>query len=224
MEDLTNVPHWVLSVGNYKITLNSVTLLTTWGLMVFLVVFSVMLTRKIRTVPGGWQTISEMLIDGFYGMVIDALGPEIGPKYFPMICVMFIFLVLCNWIGILPYLSEPTKDINTPLGLGIMGFFIAHGTAIKVKGFKQYIKEYFQPIFFMMPLNVVGEIAKVISISFRLFGNIMGGSIIILVVSHLVYQLIIPPFLYGFFGLFVGTVQAFVFTMLTMVYISVQIR
>ncbi len=224
MEDLTNVPHWVLNVGNYKITLNSVTLLTTWGLMVFLVIFSVMLTRKIRTVPGGWQIISEMLIDGFYGMVIDALGPEIGPRYFPMICIMFIFLVLCNWIGILPYLSEPTKDINTPLGLGIMGFFIAHGTAIKVKGFKQYIKEYFQPIFFMMPLNVVGEIAKVISISFRLFGNIMGGSIIILVVSHLVYQLIIPPFLYGFFGLFVGTVQAFVFTMLTMVYISVQIR
>ncbi len=224
MEDLTNVPHWVLSVGNYKITLNSVTLLTTWGIMVLLVVFSVVLSRKIRTVPGGWQTISELLIDGFYGMVIDALGPEIGPKYFPMICVMFIFLLLCNWIGILPYMSEPTKDINTPLGLGIMGFFIAHGTGIKVKGFKQYVKEYFQPIFFMMPLNVVGEIAKVISISFRLFGNIMGGSIIILVVSHLVYQLILPPFLYGFFGLFVGTVQAFVFTMLTMVYISVQIK
>ncbi len=224
MEDLTNVPHWVLSVGNYKITLNSVTLLTTWGIMVLLVVFSVVLSRKVRTVPGGWQTISELLIDGFYGMVIDALGPEIGPKYFPMICVMFIFLLLCNWIGILPYMSEPTKDINTPLGLGIMGFFIAHGTGIKVKGFKQYVKEYFQPIFFMMPLNVVGEIAKVISISFRLFGNIMGGSIIILVVSHLVYQLILPPFLYGFFGLFVGTVQAFVFTMLTMVYISVQIK
>ena len=224
MEDLTYVPHWVLNVGNYKITLNSVTLLTTWGIMVALVVFSVLLTKKIKTVPGGWQTISEILIDAFYEMVMDALGPEVGKKYFPMICIMFIFLVLCNWIGILPYMSEPTKDINTPLGLGIMGFFIAHGTAIKVKGFKQYIKEYFQPIFFMMPLNVVGEIAKVISISFRLFGNIMGGSIIILVVSHLVYQLILPPFLYGFFGLFVGTVQAFVFTMLTMVYISVQIR
>ncbi len=224
MEDLTYIPHWIINLGKYKITLNSVTLLTTWGLMVFLVVFSVLLTKRIRTVPGGWQTISEMLIDGFYDMVIDALGPEMGEKYFPMIVIMFIFLVLCNWIGILPYMSEPTKDINTPLGLGIMGFFIAHGTAIKVKGFKQYIKEYFQPIFFMMPLNVVGEIAKVISISFRLFGNIMGGSIIILVVSHLVYQLILPPFLYGFFGLFVGTVQAFVFTMLTMVYISVQIR
>ncbi len=212
MENLTYIPHWVLKFGNFKITLNSVTLLTTWGIMVALVIFSLMLTKRIKKVPGGWQTVSE------------ALGPELGEKYFPMICVMFIFLVICNWIGIIPYMEEPTKDLNTPLGLGIMGFFIAHGTAIKVKGIKQYIKEYFEPIFFMMPLNLVGEIAKVISISFRLFGNIMGGSIIILVVSHLVYQLIIPPFLYGFFGLFVGTVQAFVFTMLTMVYISVQIK
>jgi F-type H+-transporting ATPase subunit a len=75
-----------------------------------------------------------------------------------------------------------------------------------------------------MPLNVVGEFAKVVSISFRLFGNIMGGSIIIIVVSYLAYGLILPPFLYAFFGLFVGTIQAFVFTVLTLVYIAVQIR
>jgi F-type H+-transporting ATPase subunit a len=137
---------------------------------------------------------------------------------------MFIFLLLCNWIGIIPGFEEPTKDLNTTLGLGVMGFFIAHATGIKAKGFSEYVKEYFRPMFFLMPLNVVGELAKVISISFRLFGNIMGGSIIIIVVSHLVYGLVLPPFLYAFFGLFVGTVQAFVFTMLTLVYISVQIR
>ena len=105
-----------------------------------------------------------------------------------------------------------------------MGFFIAHGTAIWVKGPKNYITEYFKPIFFLMPLNVVGELAKVISISFRLFGNVMGGSIIIIVVSYLAYGLILPPFLNAFFNLFVGTIQAFVFTVLTLVYISVQIR
>jgi F-type H+-transporting ATPase subunit a len=76
----------------------------------------------------------------------------------------------------------------------------------------------------MMPLNVIGELAKIISISFRLFGNIMGGSIIILVVSYLCYSIILPPFLNAFFGLFVGTIQAFVFTMLTVVYISVQVK
>ena len=105
-----------------------------------------------------------------------------------------------------------------------MGFVIAHYVAIKTKGLKAYIKEYFQPIFFMMPLNLIGELAKIVSISFRLFGNIMGGSIIILVVSYLTYNILLPPFLNAFFGLFVGAIQAFVFTMLTLVYISVQVK
>jgi F-type H+-transporting ATPase subunit a len=73
-------------------------------------------------------------------------------------------------------------------------------------------------------LNLIGELAKIVSISFRLFGNILGGSIIILVVSYLTLNLVLPPFLYAFFGLFVGTIQAFVFTMLTVVYISVQVK
>ena len=75
-----------------------------------------------------------------------------------------------------------------------------------------------------MPLNVIGELAKIVSISFRLFGNIMGGAIIILVVSYLTFNILLPPFLNVFFGLFVGTIQAFVFTMLTVVYISVQLK
>ena len=115
---------------------------------------------------------------------------------------MFLFLLISNWLGIIPHLEEPTKDLNTPLSLGLMGFAIAHYAGIKSKGFKAYAKEYFQPIFFMMPLNVIGEMAKIVSISFRLFGNIMGGAIIILVVSHLTYSLILPPFLCAFFGLF----------------------
>jgi F-type H+-transporting ATPase subunit a len=133
-------------------------------------------------------------------------------------------MLISNWLGIIPHLEEPTKDLNTPLALGLMGFCIAHYAGIKSKGFKEYSKEYFQPMFFMMPLNVIGELAKIVSISFRLFGNIMGGSIIILVVSYLTYSLLLPPFLNAFFGLFVGTIQAFVFTMLTVVYISVQLK
>jgi F-type H+-transporting ATPase subunit a len=135
-----------------------------------------------------------------------------------------MFLVLCNWIGIIPHMEEPTKDLNTPLSLGVMGFFIAHYIGIRSKGIKDYVKEYFEPFFIMMPLNVIGEVAKIVSISFRLFGNIMGGAIIILVVSHLCYSILLPPLLNAFFGLFVGVIQAFVFTMLTVVYISVQVK
>jgi F-type H+-transporting ATPase subunit a len=224
MEEIGKVSQWVFYLGETRLVVNSTTITMTWVVIGFILAFAWVATRRRGLVPGPWQQLAELVVQWFKELVHDALGEAYRERYFPLICALFIFLLMCNWIGVLPGMDEPTKDINTTLGLGVMGFVIAHGTAIKVKGLKQYLKEYFEPMFFLMPLNVVGEVAKVISISFRLFGNIMGGSIIIIVVSHLVYGLLLPPFLYGFFGLFVGTVQAFVFTMLTLVYISVQIR
>jgi F-type H+-transporting ATPase subunit a len=224
MESIGKVSQWVFDIGGTRLVVHSTTIIMTWVVIGLVLAFAWVATRGRGLIPGPWQQIAELLVQWFRELVRDALGHAYEERYFPLICALFIFLLFCNWVGVFPGMEEPTKDINTTLGLGVMGFFIAHGTAIKVKGLKQYLKEYFEPMFFLMPLNVVGEIAKVISISFRLFGNIMGGSIIIIVVTHLVYGLLLPPFLYGFFGLFVGTVQAFVFTMLTLVYISVQIR
>ena len=224
MEEIGKISQWVFHIGGTRLVVNSTTIIMTWVVIGLVLAFAWVATRGRGLIPGPWQQIAELLVQWFKELVHDALGEAYKEQYFPLICALFIFLLMCNWIGVLPGMDEPTKDINTTLGLGLMGFVIAHGTAIKVKGLKQYLKEYFEPMFFLMPLNVVGEMAKVISISFRLFGNIMGGSIIIIVVSHLVYGLLLPPFLYGFFGMFVGTVQAFVFTMLTLVYISVQIR
>jgi len=224
MEEIGKISQWIFHIGGTRLVVNSTTIIMTWVVIGLVLAFAWVATRGRGLIPGPWQQIAELLVQWFKELVHDALGEAYKEQYFPLICALFIFLLMCNWIGVLPGMDEPTKDINTTLGLGLMGFVIAHGTAIKVKGLKQYLKEYFEPMFFLMPLNVVGEVAKVISISFRLFGNIMGGSIIIIVVSHLVYGLLLPPFLYGFFGLFVGTVQAFVFTMLTLVYISVQIR
>ena len=224
MDEIGTVSQWVFHLGDTRLAVNNHTLIMTWVVIALTLVFAWAATRDRAMVPGPWQQIAELLVNWFKELVRDALGEAYEERYFPLICGLFIFLLFCNWVGIVPGLEEPTKDLNTTLGLGVMGFFIAHGTAIKVKGLKGYVKEYFEPMFFLMPLNVVGEIAKVISISFRLFGNIMGGSIIILVVSHLTYSVVLPPFLYAFFGLFVGTIQAFVFTMLTIVYISVQVK
>jgi len=189
-----------------------------------LTTFGFLATRRRQAVPGPLQVIGEMLVTIFYGLTEDALGKKLTRTYAPLICALFMFLLVSNWLGIIPHLHEPTKDLNTPLSLGLMGFFIAHYAGIRAKGFKEYARAYIDPMFFMLPLNLIGEIAKVVSISFRLFGNIMGGSIIILVVSYLSFNMILPPFLNAFFGLFVGTVQAFVFTMLTLVYISVQVQ
>ena len=196
----------------------------TWIAFAILVVLGILSTRKRGIFPRSMQMFGELFVNQFYDLTEDALDREMAKKYGPLICALFMFLVLANWLGIIPHLEEPTKDLNTPLSLGLMGFAIAHYAGIKTKGFKAYAKEYLEPMFFMMPLNVIGELAKIVSISFRLFGNIMGGSIIILVVSHLTYSIVLPPLLNAFFGLFVGTIQAFVFTMLTVVYISVQVK
>ena len=224
MGELGKLHQLIIPILGHNITINLEVIVMTWIVFALLIVLGLFASYKRKILPRPVQALGELIVSLLYDLTEDALGKELAKTYAPLVCALFVFLLLSNWLGIIPHLEEPTKDLNTTFGLGIMGFFIAHYAGIKSKGFKAYIKEYFQPIFFMMPLNVIGELAKIVSISFRLFGNIMGGSIIILVISHLIYSLVLPPLLYGFFGLFVGTIQAFVFTMLTIVYISVQVK
>jgi len=224
MGDLGRIHQLIIPFLGHDITINLEVVLMTWIAFAILVAVGILSTRKRGIFPRSMQMFGELFVNQFYDLTEDALDKEMAKKYGPLICALFMFLVLANWLGIIPHLEEPTKDLNTPLSLGLMGFAIAHYAGIKSKGFKAYAREYMEPMFFMMPLNVIGELAKIVSISFRLFGNVMGGSIIILVVSHLTYSIVLPPLLNAFFGLFVGTIQAFVFTMLTVVYISVQVK
>ena len=129
-------------------------------------------------------------------------------------------------IGMIPIpgFMEPTRNLNVPLGLGVLAVSIVHITAFKVKGVWGHLKNYVNPVknpLFL--LDIIGELSKIVSISFRLFGNVLGGAIIILVVSSLVSYVVFPVGLNLFFGLFVGTIQAFVFTMLALTYIGVEI-
>lgn len=204
--------------------------------------------HKFAMVPGRAQLAVEMYTGLFDGLVESSLELESrakNRKFFPLIGTLFLYLLLSNFIGFVPthYFEEPTADINCTLGLGIMGMVIATWCAVKTKGFLGYFEELLGPMWhqpeatgtariagklsalFFFPLNVIGELAKIVSISFRLFGNIIGGSIIIIVVSNLVYNFsVLAAGLDLFFIFFVGTVQAFVFTMLTLTYIAVAIK
>ena len=224
MEDLGRIHQIIVPFFGHNMTFNLEVMIMTWIVIFSLLCFGFLATKKKSLLPGPLQVVGELFVTHLFALTEDALGEELSKKYAPLICALFMFLLLSNWLGIIPHLEEPTKDLNTPLSLGIMGFCIAHYAGIRAKGLKAYLKGYCEPMFIMAPLNVIGELAKVISISFRLFGNIMGGAIIILVVSYLTYSIITPPFLNAFFGAFVGTIQAFVFTMLTVVYIAVQVN
>jgi F-type H+-transporting ATPase subunit a len=222
MGNLGEVHQLVVSLAGWKMVFNLDSIVMSWIVIAILLTFGTLAVRKRDLIPKRIQIIGELIVGQLYQLTEDAMDKEKADKFGPLVVALFLFLTLSNWLGIIPHLDEPTKDLNTPLALGIMGFVIAHFVGIRSKGLKAYLAEYFQPFIIMMPLNIIGELAKIVSISFRLFGNIMGGAIIILVVSHLTFSIVLPPFLNAFFGLFVGTIQAFVFTMLTIVYISVQ--
>lgn len=223
MGDITHVPTFAFELFGITLTVNYLTVFHTWVIMAVLIVLAFIVRGRIKETPTPIQRVTEIYISAMDNLTRETLETT-SRAYFPLVATMFIFLLMCNWWGIIPGFEEPTKDLNTPLSLGIMGFFLTHTAAIRAKGIVEYLKEYTHPFFIMAPLNVVGELAKVVSISFRLFGNIMGGAIIISVVSWMVKSLVLPPFLYVFFSIFVGTVQAFVFTMLTITYIAVATK
>ena len=225
MQDLGKLHQLIIPFFGHNLTFNLEVILMTWIVITILICFGIFAVWKRNIIPSSVQVVGELLVEYFFDLAHEILEEEVARRYAPMVCALFMFLLISNWLGIIPHLEEPTKDLNTTLGFGLMGtFFIAHFEGIRVKGLKSYLKAYAEPFAFMIPLNIIGELANVVSISFRLFGNIMGGSIIILVVSYLTYSWIFPPFLNLFFGLFVGTIQAFVFTMLTTVYISLQVK
>lgn len=173
--------------------------------------------------------------------------------------------VAYHWLLYIPALQEPTKFLSTTLGMGLLSAAVVHISAIRIKGIVGYFKGYMDPLpssgiwlllFWINPffyLNIIGELAKVVSHSFRLFGNLLGGSIIVTIISYLLYSMIpvvdyssvsiltgtfqsvlalifsvvyivASTFLGAFFGLFSGTIQAFVFTMLAVTYIAVAIK
>ncbi len=195
------------------------TLLVSWVVVILIVVMSAVVTRKLKMRPSGAQNVLEFIVVLIEDQ-IEPMLPGEGRKFLPFIATIFIYVTAGNLIGLLPGLPSVTGDLNTTLGLAIIVFLISHYEGMKEKGAWGYIKSFGEPVIFLLPLNVVGELAKPISHSFRLFGNIIGGGIII----TLIYQVapgLIPVPLHLWFDLFVGAIQALIFGMVAIAYISV---
>jgi len=170
-------------------------------------------------------------VDGFKDLLNQTLqSAPLGHLAF--IGSLFTFILICNSVSLIPFIEEPTKDLNTTLACGLISFFYVQGHAIKYKGLGSYLHEFTQPFFLMLPLNLMGILTSILSLSFRLFGNIFGGYVI----SHLYFQLIATSIVFEIgglilgtnllifcFGIFEGIIQAFVFAMLTLTYLSMEI-
>ncbi|NOZ20241.1 MAG: F0F1 ATP synthase subunit A [Planctomycetes bacterium] len=224
-------PHAPIEV--FGLSFNQATMIMSWLVMLLLWVVGYLCVRRMTMVPSRFQAAMEMLVDFFDEICRETFGIKRGRRFLPYVGTLFLFIWVSNIIGVIPGMEEPTRDVNTPWACGLFAFFTAHLCAIRIRGLKAWALEFFEPSFtikgywvpnvFLFPLNLAGEIGKIVSHSFRLFGNIFGGVVIISVVSSLAMQVALPPFLLGFFGIFVGTVQAFVFAMLALTYAAVQI-
>lgn len=231
-------PHSINLLASFGIDhpllyVNTDTIINTWLVLgVLLVVVLIMRYFLLKK-----KSIGRFIATSFISSFIDLTTETLGSFFYnhtAFITSIFTFILLCNCIGVIPWAEEPTRDLNTPVALGIISFIYKEVYAIKIHGFMGYLKEFTHPFFVMLPLNIIGHLSKVVSLSFRLFGNIFGGSIISTVWKTLISSSAFAQ-LFGlisginllvllFFGVFEGVIQAFVFSMLALTYLSIAIN
>ncbi len=186
-----------------------------------LTIVALVARRKLSLIPNRLQNIIETGLEAINNLLISVIGPK-GPRYFPLIASMGLFILCGNLIGLLPFCKSPTSNLNVTLSCAIIVFIYYHFQGIKEHGFGAYMKHFAGPKPFlaplMFPLELISHFARVMSLSIRLFGNIMGEDIIIIILFILVPYIVPIPMM--MFAIFTSVLQSFIFIMLSMMYIA----
>ena len=196
--------------------------------MAALIIFAIAANRKIKKAdptkaPTGFLNVIELLVETLDNLVKSNMGKTLAPKFKNYIGVIFMFLVTCNLSGLFG-LRPPTADYGVTLCLGLITFILVQFNGIK-KNKVGHFAALFQPIWFLFPINLIGEFAVPLSLSLRLFGNVMSGTVLMGLIYDLLkpFTIAYPAVLHAYFDLFSGCIQAYVFCMLTMVYVNDKI-
>ena len=223
----------IFTIGFVKITNTVLDTILVDAIILSLVYF---LTKNLKAAPGLLQSGAELLTNWFYSLT-ESVSQTNAAKIFPYFMTFFLFILVANWTGLIPgvgtigffenkklipILRGATSDMNMTLALALISAFATHSMSIKTVGIKDYLSRYFSlnPInLFIGILEIISEITKIISLSFRLFGNIFAGEVVLITVSGIFAFLFPIPFL--LLELIVGIVQALVFSMLTMVFMAI---
>ncbi len=196
------------------------TLKMTWLAMVIVLSLAILATRRLEVVPRGWQNVMEIVIEALMSQIESTIGPK-GKKLAPLLITLFLFILVSNQLGLVPGLVSPTTDLNTTLGLALMIVVMVHVLGVMNRG-GAYFKHFFEPYIPFIVINLVEEIAKPATLALRLFGNILAGEVMLMVLTLLVPWFV--PVVWLGFSVFVGAVQAFVFTMLSIAYLSNSLK
>jgi len=194
--------------------------LMTFVVILISLVIGLIVSRKNKMVPDKTQNAIEVAVNGVYDMCMDIMGKD-GKPYFPLVFAIGLYVLFSNVLGLVPGFSSPTANLNTTLAPALIVFVTYNFIGIKKHG-AGYIKHFMGPILWLSPLmiviEVIGHISRPVSLSVRLFGNIFGKEVLLMVLFMLV-PFLVPLPIY-FLGIFVAVLQTYVFMMLTMIYIS----
>jgi F-type H+-transporting ATPase subunit a len=208
----------VFTIGPVRITEPVV---TTWGLMAALTLGSFFATRGLTLSPTRLQTVLELIV----GAIEDQIRgtTRAAPKpYVPLIGSLFLFILTANWSSLIPGIEPPTAHVETDAALGLIVFCATIYFGIRARGFVGYLKTFAQPSIIMIPLNIVETFTRTFSLIVRLFGNVMSGIFIIGIVLSLVGLLVPVPLMA--LELLIGAIQAYIFTVLAMLFIGSAVR
>lgn len=220
--------------------LSAVIMLTVAATIVFLI--AVICTRSLALRPTGLQNFMEWILDFVKGMINSTMDWKTGGRFLTLGATLLMFIFVSNLLG-LPFMiatveggehvawwRSPTSDPAVTLALAVMVVTLTHYYGVKMKGTKEYLKGYVQPMKFLLPLKIVEEFANTLTLGLRLFGNIYAGEILLTLLSGVATSsvfgflgAIVPTLAWMGFSVFIGAIQAFIFTMLTMVYMAHKI-
>ncbi|GAB4296944.1 MAG: F0F1 ATP synthase subunit A [Desulfuromonadia bacterium] len=196
----------------------------TWVVMIILLAISLIASRSVAMVPKGMQNFMEVVVSGIENMIHDTMGEE-GRPYFPLIATLALFILVSNLVGLIPGFFPPTANLNTTAACALVVFLATHIVGIKEHGF-HYVKHFMGPIIWLAPLiffiEVIGHVSRLLSLSLRLFGNMQGHELVLMIFFTLgaKYYLPVAPLPMMLMGILVSFIQAYVFMLLSMIYIS----
>jgi F-type H+-transporting ATPase subunit a len=192
-----------------------------WLVMLLLIIAGKLASKRLEMVPRGSQNFFETVITGMEDFMVGITG-EGGRFAFPLIATLGLFILTSNYIGIIPGFYSPTANLNTTAACALVAVTYTHIIGIKLHGIK-YIKHFMGPVWWLvpiiMPIEIIGHLARVLSLSIRLFGNIFGHELVLVILFFLA-GLYLAPLPMMVMGLFTGFIQTFIFCLLSMMYFA----
>jgi F-type H+-transporting ATPase subunit a len=182
-------------------------------------------------VPSKLQLFWEILVEQVNDLADSAIGPK-GRRFVPIAVTLFLFILICNWIGFIPsalhpgvsaeIIPAPTSDVNLPLAMALFVIVWVHIESLRARGFRGYFRHYKEPYIALTPINMIEEVTKPITLTFRLFGNLFSGGLMIAVMVSLLPIFVSPlgELIWKPFDLFIGLIQAYIFMLLTVLYFA----